>query len=683
MPTLKVKQNGVWKVISTAGNSNSAKDYSAIIVTYDTTTMIASLNSIDIFNLVNEGRNIILNSEGVIYSLISVEENLASFFVTTVGDEVSGTVYITIDNNKQVKKIIYKGTTIPIPTKNDTNKILSVGTDNNVQWINAPSGGGSSEGESSSSIQIDSTLTISGQAADAKVVGDKIGDLSTLTTTDTNNLVEAINEINAKETTSSPQIQSDWEQEDNTVLDFIKNKPFNENFISLLADSADSVTVTTTVSENDAAIYIGSFTETQVLTQGHIYKIQINDNTYITEAKIFNLLGSNIYYLGNISLFMRDFLGSEFGLYTEPLGGDETGEDYCITTSSLNATEFKLNQFLTKASASNTYIIKITDITYNLIDKYTHLFQNDWNETDPTHHRYIINKPFSNTNSDILINQVALSNYGADGDKSFTITFNSNDENPIAFNPEDGLIFTINEIEYNLDPLYYGTMGDMAAAIYGPSSSLLMVDGDIFNIYIELLNEPEINVSVLDQITISFDEAPDITSIISLQRTATKQIKDRYIPNPVQRLTMEANKDDYLKIASVDFLGRPTFLQPVKNPLIAGGENLVLRDSENDYEYVIAMKNGNLVSECKCSKIAVTTKPTKTAYVTGEYFDPTGMIITATRQDGTTKEITNYDYNFKTTAFSSTNTKSVSITYIEAGTTYSTTVAVTVTKATS
>lgn len=144
MPTLKVKQNGVWKVISTAGNSNSAKDYSAIIVTYDTTTMIASLNSIDIFNLVNEGRNIVLNSEGVIYSLISIEENLASFFVTTVGDEISGTVYITIDNNKQVKKIIYKGTTIPVPTKNDTNKVLSVGIDNSIQWINPPSGGGSS-----------------------------------------------------------------------------------------------------------------------------------------------------------------------------------------------------------------------------------------------------------------------------------------------------------------------------------------------------------------------------------------------------------------------------------------------------------------------------------------------------------------------------------------------------------
>lgn len=43
-------------------------------------------------------------------------------------------------------------------------------------------------------------------------------------------------------------------------------------------------------------------------------------------------------------------------------------------------------------------------------------------------------------------------------------------------------------------------------------------------------------------------------------------------------------------------------------------------------------------------KIEVTKKPTKQAYKIGEKFDPTGMEITATYSDDTTKVITNYTY---------------------------------------
>ena len=68
----------------------------------------------DIFNLVLEGRNVVLNSDEIIYPLIEATEDLVSFSVTTIGDDVSGTVYITIDNNKQVTKIINKGSSTMI-----------------------------------------------------------------------------------------------------------------------------------------------------------------------------------------------------------------------------------------------------------------------------------------------------------------------------------------------------------------------------------------------------------------------------------------------------------------------------------------------------------------------------------------------------------------------------------------
>jgi hypothetical protein len=47
------------------------------------------------------------------------------------------------------------------------------------------------------SLELDVTLSEEGKAADAKVVGDKLGDLSTLTTTDKTSLVAAVNEVNA------------------------------------------------------------------------------------------------------------------------------------------------------------------------------------------------------------------------------------------------------------------------------------------------------------------------------------------------------------------------------------------------------------------------------------------------------------------------------------------------------
>ena len=43
----------------------------------------------------------------------------------------------------------------------------------------------------------------------------------------------------------------------------------------------------------------------------------------------------------------------------------------------------------------------------------------------------------------------------------------------------------------------------------------------------------------------------------------------------------------------------------------------------------------------KCTGIAVTTPPTKTAYHEGDAFDPTGMVVTATYEDNTTAEIPN------------------------------------------
>ena len=61
-------------------------------------------------------------------------------------------------------------------------------------------------------------------------------------------------------------------------------------------------------------------------------------------------------------------------------------------------------------------------------------------------------------------------------------------------------------------------------------------------------------------------------------------------------------------------------------------------------KYTITVKAKPSVAQKTLESIKVTTAPTRTTYTEGEKFDKTGMKVTATYSDGTTKEIRNYAY---------------------------------------
>ena len=73
--------------------------------------------------------------------------------------------------------------------------------------------------------------------------------------------------------------------------------------------------------------------------------------------------------------------------------------------------------------------------------------------------------------------------------------------------------------------------------------------------------------------------------------------------------------------------------------------------------------------------LAVTTQPTKTVYEAGDSFDKTGMVVTVTYDDETTREVTNYNYS---PVVLSINDTYVTISYREMMTTVTTTQPVTV-----
>ena len=75
--------------------------------------------------------------------------------------------------------------------------------------------------------------------------------------------------------------------------------------------------------------------------------------------------------------------------------------------------------------------------------------------------------------------------------------------------------------------------------------------------------------------------------------------------------------------------------------------------------------------------IAVTTQPTKTAYTEGDKFDPTGMVVTATYSDETTKAVSGYKFS-PDGALKTTDNK-ITVSYTEGDVTVKVEVAITVT----
>lgn len=83
-----------------------------------------------------------------------------------------------------------------------------------------------------------------------------------------------------------------------------------------------------------------------------------------------------------------------------------------------------------------------------------------------------------------------------------------------------------------------------------------------------------------------------------------------------------------------------------------------------------------IITGKKVSSIAITTAPTKTTYTAGETFDTTGMVVTATYEDTTSKAVTGY--TFTPSGALATTDETVTISYTEGGATKTATQAITV-----
>ena len=89
-----------------------------------------------------------------------------------------------------------------------------------------------------------------------------------------------------------------------------------------------------------------------------------------------------------------------------------------------------------------------------------------------------------------------------------------------------------------------------------------------------------------------------------------------------------------------------------------------------------------IVPSADVTSIEVTTAPTKTEYMVGETFDPTGMVVTATFDDGSSQVVTDYTLNPDTTTPLTADVESIEISYTYDEKTVTTTQPITITERT-
>ena len=198
-------------------------------------------------------------------------------------------------------------------------------------------------------------------------IQEKIGNLDELTTESKSNLVAAINE--AKKSGGGESVQPDWNQNDDTQPDYVKNRPF------YTGDPVETVLVeeTTAPFSEGNGLYVAEVPSTFEATVGETYKVSWDGADY--ECACVAMDGTPLLLIGNMSIFGA---------------GSDTGEPFVIIVYP-NGNGMGIGTANT--SASHTFSIGKTVAPVVKIDK-KYLVQPDWNQNDENAADFVKNRPF-------------------------------------------------------------------------------------------------------------------------------------------------------------------------------------------------------------------------------------------------------------------------------------------------
>ena len=170
---------------------------------------------------------------------------------------------------------------------------------------------------------------------------------------------------NAIDELATISVQPDWNQNDKTAADYVKNRPF------YTGDPVETVLVeesTATFEADSNGLYIADFPSTFVATVGETYEVSWDGAVYECTC----VTSGPGCVLGNLSI-----VGA----------GSDTGEPFVMAI--MNGEAIQIGTADT--SASHTFSISRTVVPVVKIDK-KYLVQPDWNQNDETAADYVKNR---------------------------------------------------------------------------------------------------------------------------------------------------------------------------------------------------------------------------------------------------------------------------------------------------
>jgi hypothetical protein len=310
------------------------------------------------------------------------------------------------------------------------------------------------------------------------------------------------------------------------------------------------------------------------------------------------------------------------------------------------------------------------------IENFESNVQPDWNQHNETEPDYIKNRPFyyrTKTYELTGISQQISSSYISlrdlydirnteidfDDNKSYRVTLDitgslSEEENNIntlhcEMTPK---IFTYTNYGYS----YIDNTGTANLNGIEYKYELIIVDAsEGGNVRLCLNTTPSGKSQLVTDIKIKIEE--------------TKNLEEYVIPDTIARTENIPVIDTTLTVS-----GAAADAKAVGEKILSPKHYITMIDQVNGRTYILSMEDGNLVSKIGIKHISVTTPPNIAEYTHGEYFDPTGMIVTATYYDDTTVDITGYTCP---TSFLNSNVQP-KITYTKFGITYEAIIPITI-----
>ena len=299
-------------------------------------TLSADKTYVDIRDAILDGTPVLVDYGGVRFPLISMGNSL--FFGASQCNETSVvTVIIEIASNDEVHDFsaqITIPTTLPNPNALTFTGAVTGSYDGSAPMsVEIPSGGGS------------------GSDISLGLTGATVGQIAKITAVDASGVPTAWEAVDIPS-----GVQSDWNQNDGTQQDYVKNRPFYTGGPVETTFVEDS-TVSFTRNEY-SGFYLGSLQSTFVATVGETYKVSWDGTTYECTSADSN--GKTI--IGNLSMMGA---GSDTGEPFIMMVQNRVGIEIATADTSASHT-FSIGGFIPEiVKIDRKYLPKAAFITYD------------------------------------------------------------------------------------------------------------------------------------------------------------------------------------------------------------------------------------------------------------------------------------------------------------------------------